>query len=158
MKDKEIWSWVRKEAGHRDVSTSKIPRYVLARLCGIPTLQTAIVYNRQSCSQLSERTGCEGRGMRISGYGRVALPATWCIPENVIDHHLPAEPVFALHGTLHQPLFTWALRRTRFTIGGINWTKLYQLLIPMSYIFVSGKLGSATLDQLQVVTQCYLLL
>jgi len=23
--------------------------------------------------------------MRSSGYGRAALPATWCIPENVID-------------------------------------------------------------------------
>jgi hypothetical protein len=105
MKDKEIWSRVRK-AGHRDLSTSKIPRYVLARLCGIPTLQTANVNNRQSCSQLSERTGCEGRGMRSSGYGRAALPATWCIPEEVIDDHMPAVPVSALHGTLHQPLIT----------------------------------------------------
>jgi hypothetical protein len=86
-----------KEAGHRDLLTSKIPWYVLARPCGIPTLQTAIVNNRQSCSQLSQRTGYEGRGMRSSGYGRAALPATWCIPENVIDDNPPAEPVSALH-------------------------------------------------------------
>ena len=90
--------------------------------------------------------------MRSSGYGREALPATWCIPENVIDDHLPTEPVFALHGTLHHRLITWALRCTRFTTGETNWTKLYQMLIPVSYIFVSEKLGSATLYQLLVVS------
>ena len=98
-------------------------RKFLARLCGIPTLLTAIVNNWQSCGQLSERTGYEGRSMRSSGYGRAALPATWYIPENVIDDHLPAEPVPALRRTLHQLLITWALRRTRFTAGGTNWTK-----------------------------------
>ena len=45
-----------KEAGHHDLSTSKIRRYVLARLCGIPTLQTARhITDNHAASYRSER-------------------------------------------------------------------------------------------------------
>jgi hypothetical protein len=137
--DKEIWSWVRKNSGHRDLSTSKFSRYVLARLCGIPTLSTDVVYNQQSCNQLLEQTGCEGRGMRSSGSGWAAQTATWCIPENVIDDNLPAEPAYALHEHcinwwFHEICVAHVLLLEEPT--GKNC-----IHCSVSYPFVSGKLG-----------------
>lgn len=64
-----------KGAGHRDLSTSKIPRYVLARLCGIPTLQTArYITGNHGASYRSERA------VKAEEWGAQAMGGRHCQP------------------------------------------------------------------------------